>query len=260
MMTTKATVTGRGALFSDADWYDQSIHWPKRLGREIPVLKDVFGPPGEGGILDAGCGTGHQVCALKGEGYRVVGADVSEEMLEVAGRTAQKAGVTVKFITCPYRALPEGVGGGFDGLYCLANALAAAGSRDAVAEAIARFAQCLRPGGRLFVQVLNFLPMRSEVPCVRGPRVATVDGRDYISVRQFHFVGEVVRVSNITLWHDEVWRQRAHGGTLYPVTLDELREWCESSGLRIDEVWGGYTREPFEPDRSADLILLATRL
>ena len=40
-----------------AEWYDQSINWDARLQREIPVFVDVFGAPGDGGIIDAGCGT-----------------------------------------------------------------------------------------------------------------------------------------------------------------------------------------------------------
>ena len=250
---------GFDSLFSSAEWYDRTIDWSARLAREIPVLVDVFGPPGEGGILDAGCGTGHQVCALMEHGYCVVGADASEEMLEVARRRAQGASAKVKFVLTPYATLHEAVGGGFDGVYCLGNALAAAGTRDTVAEAVAQFARCLRRGGRLFLQVLNFIPMRSELPCVRGPRVLRADGREYVSIRHFHFADESVQVTNVTLWREDGWQYRAHTGTLYPVSLDELRAWCESSGLRIDAVWGGYAREPFKEDRSTDLLIVATK-
>jgi predicted TPR repeat methyltransferase len=43
-------------------------------------------PPGEGPLLDAGCGTGLSGLALKALGYRqLVGLDLSAEMLELAG-------------------------------------------------------------------------------------------------------------------------------------------------------------------------------
>jgi SAM-dependent methyltransferase len=247
-------------LFTRADWYDRTIDWSARLRREVPVLVEVLGPPGEGGILDAGCGTGHQACALAQRGYRVVAADASEEMLEIARHRTPPALRDVRFVAAPYAALYEKAGGGFDGVYCLGNALAAAGTRAAVSDALGQFARCLRLGGRLLLQLINFPLMRSEDPCVRGPRVSKVDGVEYVSVRHFVFADASVRVTNITLWHDGGWEYRTHTGTLYPVSLDELHRWCAASGLRIDETWGGYSREAFDSDHSTDLLIVATRV
>lgn len=247
-------------LFRSADWYNRTINWDNRLRREIPVFCEVFGPPKEGGIIDAGCGTGHQASALAGRGYRVVGADASEGMLRVARETAGGEGVEVDFVLTPYASLLEKVGGGFDGVYCLGNALAAAGTTERVAEAIDQFARCLRVGGRVFVQILNFERMRRQTPCVFGPRVATYEGTEYISARQFHFADRSCQVTNITMWNDDGWQQRAHTGTLYPIALDEWRAWASASNLRIDSVWGGYQCEPFDVETSADLIVVATKV
>jgi SAM-dependent methyltransferase len=118
------------------------MSWSGRLRREIPILTDVLGPPGDGGLLDAGCGTGHHVIALSQLGYKVVGADISAEMLEIAGKHAA-----------------EKAGGEFDGLFCLANSLTCSGTAGAVAEALEQFARCLRPGGRFYIETLNFTPM-----------------------------------------------------------------------------------------------------
>jgi len=247
-------------LFFSAGWYDRSIDWSARLVREVPVLAEVFGPPGDGGLLDAGCGTGRQACALASRGYRIVGADAEHEMLDVARQVAGEASQQVEFIEAPYAALHEAVGGGFDGVYCLGNALAAAGKREAVAEAVEQFSRCLRPGGRLFIQILNFPPMLSESPCVRGPRVATVDGREYISIRHFQFFSDHATVTNVTVFHDTVWRQRSHTGRLYPVNLCALRSFCRDSRLRIDDLWGSYACEAFDASRSNDLLVVATRI
>jgi len=245
--------------FTSAEWYDRSIDWAARIAREIPVLSDLFGPPGRGGILDAGCGTGHQAAELARKGYGVVGADISDEMLDVARRHAGAASADVRFVCTPYAGFHQTLGGGFDGVYCLANSLAAAGTRDAVAQAIQQFAACLRPGGRLFVQILNFAPMRNEVPCVRGPRVTNVHGCEYVSLRQFHFVEEGCQVTNMTVWRQAGWRYHAQSRILYPISGDELQTWCRDSGLRIDAEWGSYAREPFDKQRSTDLIIAATR-
>lgn len=279
-------------LFTSAEWYKRSINWVARLNREIPVLLDVFGPPGEGGILDAGCGTGHQARTLAERGYRVAAADASEEMLDLArqsfGRTPlpsplDKRGKSevkgraktgsapnvaggrdvtpstpIEFVHSTYATLHEKIGGGFDGLYCIGNSLAAAGTADEVKQGLQQFAKCLRPGGRLFIQILNFPIMRSDTPCVRGPRVTNVDGTEYVSVRHFVFRGDFVEVNNITLWKDDGWQFRTHAGRLYPITPQELSEWCQQFGLCVDDLWGSYAREPFDVNRSTDLILVGT--
>ncbi len=247
-------------IFLDPIWYDKGINWQARLTREIPLLVEVFGAPGDGGLIDAGCGTGRQLCVLAAQGYHMVGVDESADMLALAKKRALESSIDAAFHTSDYADMYEHMGGGFDGVYCLGNALAAAGSADAVREALGQFSKCLRPGGRIFVQVLNFEPMRREQPCVRGPRVSEVDGVEYISTRQFHFHDDGTTVTNTTLWHEGGWKQHSHAGRLYPVSLKQMQDWCEAGDLHIDDVWGNYQREPFELSHSVDLIVTATRM
>ena len=248
-----------GDIFRSAELYDRSIDWEARIAREVPVLLELFGPPGDGGIVDAGCGTGRQATALAGQGYRVIAADISEEMLTLGRRRVGGLFERIDFVGTSFASLHEKIGGGFDGLYCVGNSLAASGSREAARQALEQFGQCLRPGGRLFMQVLNFAPLRQQTPCVRGPRVATVDGVEHISTRHFQFIGDTVRVTNVTLWHDKKWHQEAHSGTLYPISLPEIRSWCAATRIDLEHVWGSYQREAFDLKRSSDLIIVGEK-
>ena len=247
-------------LFDSAERYDKSINWEARFGRELPMLQKVLGPPRAQGLLDAGCGTGRHARALAGLGYTVVGADLSADMIRIARRDSATAAPSPEFVIAAFEGMQDVVQREFDGLYCLGNALAAAGTREAVRRALAEFGLCLRPGGRLFCQILNFARMRKEQPCVRGPRRAVVENREYVSVRLFHFREDQAEVTNVTLWHDGDWQKRAHCAYLYPMELGEFRAFCEQAGMRVDYVWGDYARSPFDPERSVDLLLAATRL
>lgn len=248
-------------LFVAAKFYDQSINWAARIGREIGVIREVFGAPQGGGVVDAGCGTGHQAIALAQVGYTVTGADLSEEMLALAREHAVSVDADrVRFVQAAYEELHTRVGGGHDGLYCLGNAIAAAGTRDGVATAMSQFSKCLRPGGKLFLQILNFKPLVEEVPCVRGPRVSSADGVEYVSVREFHRDGERLQVTNISLSREgEDWAKRSNCGYLYPITPDEMRAWLVANELELNDLWGGYERAPFDTETSVDLIVVATR-
>jgi ubiquinone/menaquinone biosynthesis C-methylase UbiE len=66
--------------------------------------------PGEGHTaLDIGCGTGWDALALAGAGYRVTGADVSEEALALARARAEQAGPgseNIAFHRADIRELP----------------------------------------------------------------------------------------------------------------------------------------------------------
>ncbi|MFH0983404.1 MAG: methyltransferase domain-containing protein [Planctomycetota bacterium] len=246
-------------FFHSAAWYDLSIDWPARLGREIPMLREVFGPPGDAGLLDAGCGTGRQTVELAGLGYRTTGLDPDTDMLVLAREHARSAGVRIDCVQGTYDDVPQRAPGPFDGIYCIGNALAACADAGAARRAVQHFAAALRPGGRFFVQILNFTPMRRESPCVRGPRVVLHEGVEYVSTRVFHFVEDAVEITNLTLYKQDRWCQHAHSGRLYPIRPEELDAWCAQAGLRLDQRFGAYDRSPFNPATSMDLILVATK-
>ena len=259
--TKPAAATGDHApMFRSPAWYDRSVNWEARFQREMPVLTEVFGPPSSGGLLDAGCGPGRQACELAKRGYRVTGLDADAGMLELAAQHAREAGLHVDLVHAPYAEMADRVGGGFDGVCCLANSLAAARGRDRCREAIHMFARVLRPGGRLFLQILNFRRMRDEDPCIRGLRVTMHNGVEYVSVRHFTFEADICRVTNVTMWKEPPWRYWTHSGLLYPVDPDEMERWCSEAGLRIDAQYGSYARDPFDVERSVDLITVATRV
>ena len=253
-------MTGTGAsIFESADWYDRGIDWDARLGREIPFLRNVMGPPGQLGLLDAGCGTGRHAVAMAREGYGVVGLDSGQDMLRLAAAHAVGAGAEVRWVRSPYETLADAVGQSFDGVYCIGNSLAAAGNVEAVRQAVGNIAAVLRPGGRLVVHVLNFDAMRAEQPCVRGPRISRVESVEYVSFRVFHFGSSHAEITNVTAWNDGQWRCRSHGGRVYPVGHAELLAWLGDAGLRIDACHADYQRSPFDPACQGDLIVVATR-
>ena len=191
-------------------------------------------------------------------GYRVTGLDCSPEMLEIAREHLGARGLEAPLIEAPFDRIPPDAGP-FDGIYCLGNSLAATGSAEHAERSIAALASVLAPGGRLFVQLLNFEKLRAEKPRVRGPRVCHRDGIDYISSRVYMLDGDIVEVTNVTHWNDDGWKQFARSGILYAISPEQITRWSASAGLTIESLHGGYDRRPFDPSTSGDLIIVATR-
>jgi SAM-dependent methyltransferase len=74
---------------------------PWDIDEPQPVVVDLersgrFG----GAVLDAGCGTGEHTIFLAGQGYDVVGADVSEVAVDKARAKASEQGVSAEFTAC----------------------------------------------------------------------------------------------------------------------------------------------------------------
>jgi glycine/sarcosine N-methyltransferase len=246
------------ALFKSARWYDLGVNWDARLKRELPVLCEIFGPPGELGLLDAACGTGRHLVALADLGYWVAGLDVSADMLVAARAHLTERGLEARLVETSLEATPPAIGP-FDGVFCVGNSLAAMGYATAAQAAMASMARALRPGGRLFVQIVNFVKMRAERPCIRGPRARVEEGIEYLTTRVFSFHGDAVDITSLTLWNDQGWQHFAASSTLYPISQPEILDWATAGGLTVDALYGGYDRQPFDVASSEDLILVATK-
>ena len=77
-------------LMADVD-YALWADYLQGLLRENGVL------PGES-VLDCACGTGELTLRLHHAGYRMTGADISVQMLEIAQQKARKAGAKIAFV------------------------------------------------------------------------------------------------------------------------------------------------------------------
>lgn len=124
--------------------------------------------PDGGRILDAGCGTGRVAIELARRGYVCVGADVDASMLA----EAEKAAPELRWVRSDLASLELEDEAPFDLVVCAGNVvpLLAEGTE---AEAVARMAACLRPGGRL---VAGFGLDRAHLP--RTAAIVDLDGYD----------------------------------------------------------------------------------
>jgi len=69
-----------------------------RVFREFSVVLEVFGERVSGGhILDIGCGPGWTTSFLARAGYKAVGVDISERMVEIARQRGARENLAVEF-------------------------------------------------------------------------------------------------------------------------------------------------------------------
>jgi SAM-dependent methyltransferase len=138
------------------------------------TVRDIaawIGPPQGVRVLDCACGSGFPALGLVARGYDVTCTDGSSLMLEHFARNAGLEGVDVRAQRLSWDELPGRYPGRFDvvlnrgcGNYRYAGVWDHGGlaDRGAMAEAIGHWVACLRPGGRLYV----------DIPPDPGPDVA----------------------------------------------------------------------------------------
>ena len=232
-----------------ARYYDCLVDWNARLAREIPFLKSLIPGPR---VLVAACGTGGHLPALAAEGFEVLGIDADPAMVEAA-RSKGPA---------EQRRLEEcsRLGRTFDAVLCLGNVLPGLAESNQMESALAEMHAALASGGVFFTHNLNYDRRWREktrfFPLLSGrcgqEEVILFKFADYGGSHiDFHAVW-VVRAELAGAWQSTVETSRQR-----PVFRKDLENSCRLLGFRRLEAWGSYAGEPFDPDRSSDLLLAA---
>jgi SAM-dependent methyltransferase len=112
----------------------------------------LAGCPDGGDLLDVPCGFGRHAIPLADAGYRVVGVDRSQALLNEARRRAGNSR-RPKLARADYRDLPF-PDASFDAAVNLFTSLGYLGDEEDT-KALAEIGRVLRPGGRLVIEILH---------------------------------------------------------------------------------------------------------
>lgn len=152
------------------DWYRSSfapdplpLYWEEGAEEKLGIVLDALQLGGSERVLDLACATGLRVAELCRRGFQVIGVDVCEELLSIAGGGAELLGIYPYFVQVdPREILFEdefdlilSMGGGAFGHF---------ETDEDDLEAFAAAARALRSGGRLVVQAPNVRHVEEHLP------------------------------------------------------------------------------------------------
>ncbi|MDA1194947.1 MAG: class I SAM-dependent methyltransferase [Planctomycetota bacterium] len=243
--------------------YRKLIAWDRRIAREEPFLRRCLGAGTS--VLDLGCGTGEHVAWFARSGWRAVGLDRSETMIEAARE--HEARGEGRFVLgdalSPQAALPEEPP--FDLALCLGNMLPHVLDDAELASFVRGAAAVLAPGGRLLVQILNYAKLLSDDVTALPVNVRRGDGEERIVFLRLMARAPHGRVLFFptTLTLDVDAEEPLHVHTTRRV---ELRAWSaeqlthvfESAAFHVEQ-FGDMEGGAYDPAASHDLVVLATR-
>ncbi len=198
-------------------------------------------------ILDCPCGFGRHSIALARDGYRVVGADRSQALLDEARRRAGDA--ELELVQADYRELPL-PDDCFDAVLNLFTSIGYTG-REGDTQGLREFRRVLKPGGKLVVETMQ----RDRLARIFQPRgwERLPDGY-LLEERSFDLVESVIRTT-ITYLPDEG-EPREYPYALRLYTATELVEMAREAGFDTVDCYGGYEQEELTLD--SRLVMLAS--
>jgi SAM-dependent methyltransferase len=200
-----------------------------------PVVDMLAGFAGQGGALELGIGTGRIALPLAERGVRVAGIDSSEAM--VARLRAKPGGGDLEVAIGDFASTR--VGGEFALVYLIFNTINNLVTQDAQVACFENAAAHLGRGGRFVIETavpdLQNLPVgQTIIPFRAEPGGVSFDVYDVVSQRfssqHFDFVDGRVEAHPVEFRY------------AWPAELDLM---ARLAGLRLQDRWAGWRREPF---------------
>ena len=244
--------------------YRRFVAWPERIRREAPFLKQILEKAPKRSVIDLGCGTGEHSRFLAGEGFQAVGLDRSESML---AKSQEKPLLpNLQFVLGEIQNLKEVVPDRFGAAISLGNTLVHLTGRQDLERAFASLAQVLEPGGIVLFQILNYERIFEKNIRHLPLNFRQEEDGEIIFVRLMELLEDGrVRFCPTTLKYNP---QADPPVQVVRSRMTELRGWkrddliplLQSAGFSILSIHGDMKGEPFEPETSQDLVLVAQKV
>lgn len=197
-------------------------------------------------VLDIGCGTGTYAIEASQTGVRVLGVDLSEEMIEISKKKAHETGSTATFSLADMRDLSH-IKEEFDGVFCLGNTLAHVSGEIELKEVLAQFGE---KGTHLLVQTVNYdrilAKQVKELPIIKTSHLVfyrfytyRTDGKLDFSMK-IEFPATRESVSGVNL--------------LFPIKFATLKKVLLETGWEVSGLWGSFAKEPWTEDSPATVL------
>jgi SAM-dependent methyltransferase len=236
--------------------YDRMTRFESRLDREKTILRTWVDRYGLGSVLDAACGTGLHVIALRKLGITAIGTDISAPMIQKALENAKANSVDAEFVMAGMTDLRDAVETEFDAVFCLGNSIPHLLSNRDLIGAFESFAGILKPGGLLLLQLLNY----ERILASRNRIVGNHSDGNLEFVRFYDFHDPLIRFNILVIDHSSKPNShRLHSTELYPYTCKELTDALSDMSFTDVEIFGSMNRDEFDPSESTDLVISARR-
>ena len=210
----------------------------------------LAGCPDGGDLLDVACGFGRHAVPLARAGFRVVGVDRSEALLEEARRRADGER-RLELVRADYRKLPL-ADESFDAAVNLFTSLGYLGDEEDV-RVLAEIRRVLRPAGRLVIETTHrdLIVREDREQIWQG----LGEGRLLLEQHAFDAAAGVLQTTQTLIEGSGARESRTYSVRVYAAT--ELAAMLDRAGFAQVRCLGGFDAAPFTP--ATRLVIVAAR-
>lgn len=222
--------------------WDELVDWELRAESEGDFFVRQLRDRGAREVLDVATGTGFHSVMLLNEGFEVVSADGSPEMLAKAFQNGlEHGGHILRTVQADWRWLNRDVHGEYDAIICLGNSFTHMFSEQDRRKALAEFYAMLRHDGILILDQRNY--------------DAILNG-DYSSDHAYYYCGKRVEVEpeHVDEGLARFRYEFPDGGefhlNMYPLRREYMRKLMHEVGFQKIDTFGDFQQdyEDGEPD------------
>lgn len=248
----KNVISGSPTFYDNIScFYDEMINFDTLLISRSGLLKK-FILPGMKTAADLGCGTGIDSVSLALAGMDVTAFDISKGMIKEAKKNSSNRGLNINFIKSGIDKIPINFSEKFDLALSLGNTLANLDHR-ALNAAIKKIFMILKPGGKVVIQILNFMLIKEKNK--RIVKITEVNNNTIIRFydifkEKFNF--NILRFNNINPSDYSL-----NTSSIYPYDANTIKNILQKSGLTNIKYYGDLKLNKFEKNSSGDLVIIA---
>lgn len=224
--------------------------------REARFIAKALGLPKGSLLLDIGCGYARHAVYLAKMGYRVVGIDLSNYLLERAKERIREFNVDVNVVRMDMRAL--GFIERFDGAYMFFTTFGYFAHQENL-RVLKEIAHVLKRNGRLLIDIWNkyFMVHRFVVGGCEQYTWYESGGYTILEVIRFDIENEAVINERTFLRDGRIIEKRMFSVKTY--SYAELKMMLEEAGMTLIKAYGDYEGRTFRLN-SPRLIVVAEKL
>lgn len=208
---------------------------------QLQFIKNRVGELAEKQILDIGCATGELASNMAGEGAKVIGIDLNNDLLQQAKNNKTHPKLQFQFgnMLELEHDFPKDK---FDAVLCFGNTLVHLQNDRFIQQMLKGVFSVLKPGGYFLLQILNYDYILKE-KVLELPVIDTSNIR-FIRKYQFDTNNTMLRFQTDLVLKNES-KTIVNETPLFALTSQELTKLLDEGGFSNIELFSNFRQEPF---------------
>ena len=221
----------------------------------VEFFRVLFARNDVSSVLDCACGAGYELLKFDQLGYRAVGSDISDEMLDLARENLAESNATVPLHRVDFRELPQHFDERFDAVVCWSASIIHVSDDDDALKAFRSMYDVLADGGILILDQgitdKRFGEMSRFQLSRDTPEATRIYVADIVGERDVQYsILDVIRDEDGSQLH--VWTTDGH-----ILLRDDQERLLMEVGFSSVSFFGTYDFKPYDKLESNRLIAIA---